>query len=72
MDSSYHRPSTGFGAGVAWGSPILSLYRNGISSFPVGNVGIGTRAPAAKLTVVSADNTTNAYFTVLPQNLTQW
>lgn len=35
------------------------------------NVGIGTNSPASQLTVVSSGNGTGAYFTVLPQNLTQ-
>jgi len=36
-----------------------------------GNFGIGTTAPAAKLQVVAADNSTNTYADFQPQNLTQ-
>jgi len=35
-----------------------------------GNVGIGTIAPGSRLDVVSADNSANPYFRVLPLNLT--
>jgi fibronectin-binding autotransporter adhesin len=36
-----------------------------------GYVGFGTTSPSSQLTVVSPGNTTSAYFTVLPQNLSQ-